>query len=119
MTTYALPITSSPSTKVLAQVIGNDPDSITCVCGNAAHDDGFMITNEHGTPAYLATILPVPAGTTIYNESNAHMVCYACGAFYSDEEIETTSEARVLTQFDVTTVEFTEAINRYWEANSI
>lgn len=119
MSTYTLPIVKdSKIVNTTGTIYGkNEPEDLTCVCGTTMLEGGFMFTNAQGTPSYLKTILPVPAGTVVY-EDLTHMVCCSCGALYSEKEIDDTSVARIIVQFDTQTPEFRNAVEIYLVANA-
>jgi hypothetical protein len=95
----------------------NYPDSIECICGNDDSQDGFMLCDEHGTPAYLISG-PVPEGFVRLKEEphdGNFFACHVCGRVYSDHTIQSQNLAPVILHLDE--ADLHEKQDRYWRVN--
>lgn len=104
----------SDKTPEQASIYGaNDPESVTCICGNAASIDGFMQTDANGKPMYL-NLTGAPEGlVNIPEGDDTYFVCYRCGRGYSDTEIKTHNTATVVFRRDVDSPEFQRDVDVY------
>lgn len=100
-----------------ASVEGNDPESITCVCGNTCADGGMIQCNEDGIAFHLmqgevpAGLVEMPDDTT-----KLYMVCPDCGSVYHDQTIIDTATAPVFKTVNITTGPVVESLAIHWAA---
>lgn len=103
----------------IAEVIDNDPESITCVCGNTCADEGMIQCDSNGI-AYHLLNGEVPAGLAEMpeDENELYMVCPSCGRVYHDQTIKDTGAAPVFKTVDTKSGPAAEAITIHWELDN-
>ncbi|HEX9228302.1 MAG TPA: hypothetical protein VF885_16995 [Arthrobacter sp.] len=99
-----------------ADVIDNDPESITCVCGNTCADEGMIQSNSDGI-AYHLMLGAVPEGLAEMPDdvNEMFMVCPSCGRVYHDQTIRDTGKAPVLKTVDTKSGPVEHALKLHWE----
>lgn len=102
-----------------AEVIDNDPESITCVCGNTCADEGMIQCNSEGI-AFHVNIGEVPAGLAEMpdGKNELYMVCPSCGRVYHDQTIADTGTAPVFKVVDTKEGPAAEAIKIHWDLDN-
>jgi hypothetical protein len=97
-----------------AEVIGGEPQSLTCVCGNTAHDKGLIDTNDEGVPVHSEFTTTVPDGLAERpkDEDDLYTLCPACGRVYSNEVIRKTNTAPVAFHVDLRPAPVTAAVRK-------
>jgi hypothetical protein len=102
-----------------AEVIDNDPESITCVCGNTCSGEGMIQCDSSGI-AYHLLLGEVPEGLAEMPDdvTEMYMLCPSCGRVYHDQTIRDTGKAPVAATVDTKSGTAADAIKLHWELDN-